>query len=56
MTIACNRHMSGRGIRSTSIWPKGRMHLQPLDNLVDETAYMMPTDASIASIMLAQLP
>jgi hypothetical protein len=25
MTIACNRHMSGRDIHSTSIWPQGRM-------------------------------
>jgi len=41
MTIACNRQWSGRGIRSTSIWPQGRMlFLQPLDDVVDKTAYV----------------
>jgi hypothetical protein len=39
MTIACNRQWNGRGTRSISIWPKGRMHLQTFDKVVDETAY-----------------
>jgi hypothetical protein len=38
MTIACNRHMNGRGIRSTRIRRQGRMLWQVLDNVVDNTA------------------
>jgi hypothetical protein len=45
MTNACNRHWGGHGNRSTSIRSKGRMHLQPLDNVVDELLTIAPVSS-----------